>query len=199
MVHAGTAGRYSPPGYAVAVSSAMSNLLKRIAEERDQGAFAELFRTFGPKVKAMLMRSGADPATAEDIAQETLLSVWRKAHLFSEGKGSVATWLFTIARNLRIDRLRREMPWQELSDRELDTPEAGPDPEQSVGDEEEYARVRVSLSSLPEDQRQILILAFHQGLSHSEIAEKLELPLGTVKSRMRLGYQRIRSALEEQK
>lgn len=197
MVHARAAGRYAPPAYAVAISSAMSDLLKRIAEERDQGAFAELFRTFGPKVKAMLMRSGADAATAEDIAQETLLSVWRKAHLFVEGKGSVATWMFTIARNLRIDRLRREVPWQELSERELETPETAPDPEQSIGDEQEFARVRASLSTLPDEQREVLVLAFQQGLSQTQIAERLELPLGTVKSRMRLGYQRIRSALDE--
>ena len=198
MVHVRTAGSYTAPRYAVAISSAMSDLLKKIAEERDQGAFAELFRAFGPKVKAMLMRSGADAATAEDIAQETLLSVWRKAHLFTEGKGSVATWMFTIARNLRIDRLRREVPWQELSERELETPETSPNPEQSVGDDEEFARVRTSLTTLPEDQREVLVLAFHQGLTHSQIAERLNLPLGTVKSRMRLGYQRIRSALEEQ-
>ncbi|KAB2847113.1 MAG: sigma-70 family RNA polymerase sigma factor [Hyphomicrobiaceae bacterium] len=174
----------------------MSDLMKRVAVERDEGAFAELFRIFGPKVKAMLMRSGADAAMAEDIAQETLLSVWRKAHLFSEVKGSAVTWMFTIARNLRIDRLRREVPWQELSERELETPESSPDPEQSVGDEEEFARVRSSLSTLPEEQREILVLAFQQGLSHSEIAGRLNLPLGTVKSRMRLGYQRIREALE---
>ena len=175
----------------------MSDLLRRIAVERDQEAFRELFRAFGPRVKAMLMRRGADAAAAEDIAQETLLTVWRKAHLFVDTKGSVATWMFTIARNLRIDRLRREFVWQELSDQELQEPEDAPSPEDRVGDAEQFARVRAELAQLPDEQKLILTLAFHEGLSHSEIAGRLGLPLGTVKSRMRLGYQRIRTALEE--
>ena len=99
---------------------------------------------------------------------------------------------------MRVDPKFLAWLGQELSERELETPETSPNPEQSVGDDEEFARVRTSLTTLPEDQREVLVLAFHQGLTHSQIAERLQLPLGTVKSRMRLGYQRIRSALEEQ-
>jgi hypothetical protein len=99
-----------------AVRSVMADLLRRVADEADPAAFRELYQTYGPRVKAYMMRQGADAALAEDLAQETLLTVWRRASLYVDERGSVATWIFTIARNLRIDRLRREMPWQALPD-----------------------------------------------------------------------------------
>src|SRR5262245_36499355 len=86
--------------------------IDKIAASRDQDAFRTLFLTFGPKVKAMMLRHGADVETAEEIAQETMIAVWRKAHLFVESKGSISTWIYTIARNLRIDRIRRQPVWQ---------------------------------------------------------------------------------------
>src|SRR6185437_9761042 len=88
----------------------MADLLQRIAERADIAAFRELYQTYGPRVKAYMMRQGADAGTAEDLAQETLFTVWRRASLYTADKGSAATWIFTIARNLRIDRLRREVP-----------------------------------------------------------------------------------------
>ena len=100
----------------------MADLLRRVAEQADPAAFRELYQTYGPRVKAYMMRQGADAATAEDLAQETLLTVWRRASLYAEDKGSAATWIFAIARNLRIDRLRREMPWQELPEGRLEQP-----------------------------------------------------------------------------
>jgi RNA polymerase sigma-70 factor (ECF subfamily) len=92
----------------------MSGLLQRVAHDHDPRAFSELFLKYGPRVKAMMMRQGADAGTAEDIAQDTMLAVWRKAHLFAENKGSITTWIYTIARNLRIDRLRRQVIWQDI-------------------------------------------------------------------------------------
>jgi RNA polymerase sigma factor (sigma-70 family) len=106
----------------------MADLLRRVAEQADPEAFRELFDTYGPRVKAYMMRQGADAATAEDLAQETLLAVWRRASLYVADKGSAATWIFAIARNMRIDRLRREMPWQELPEERAEQPssEAAP-------------------------------------------------------------------------
>src|SRR5215510_7887209 len=92
----------------------MADLLQRIAERADPAAFRELYEAYGPRVKAYMMRKGADAGTAEDLAQETLLTVWRKAALYAGDKGSITTWVFTIARNLRIDRLCSEVPWQGL-------------------------------------------------------------------------------------
>lgn len=145
-----------------------------------------------------MMRQGADPAMADELAQETLLTVWNKAALYSQAKGSPTNWIFTIARNLRIDRLRRETPWQELTDQHAETLEANNIPaDDAVTTSQHQQRVQQALANLPEEQREVLILAYVDALPHSEIAARLSLPLGTVKSRVRLAYQKIRTALED--
>jgi RNA polymerase sigma-70 factor, ECF subfamily len=176
----------------------MADLLRRVAEQADTAAFRELYQTYGPRVKAYMMRRGADAGTAEDLAQETLLTVWRRASLYTADKGSAATWIFTIARNLRIDRLRREVPWQELSEEHQERA-AGDEalPDEALAEKERQTRVRAVLTSLPPDQQEVVSLSYLEGLSHGEIAERLKLPLGTVKSRMRMAYQKIRSGLED--
>jgi RNA polymerase sigma-70 factor (ECF subfamily) len=174
----------------------MADLLRRVAERADPAAFRELYETFGPRVKAYMMRKGADAGTAEDLAQETLLTVWRKAALYADDKGSMTTWVFAIARNLRIDRLRREVPWQELPETRLAEASADASPDEALAEKERQARVRAALAGLPDDQRQVVALAYLEGLTQSEIAVHLGLPLGTVKSRMRIAYQKVRAALE---
>jgi RNA polymerase sigma-70 factor, ECF subfamily len=174
----------------------MADLLQRIAERADPAAFRELYEAYGPRVKAYMMRKGADAGTAEDLAQETLLTVWRKAALYAGDKGSMTTWVFAIARNLRIDRLRREMPWQELPEGRLAEASAEPLPDEAMAEKERQERVQAALAELPPEQKDVVSLAYLEGLSHSEIAERLGLPLGTVKSRMRIAYQKIRQALE---
>ncbi|MDX2306850.1 MAG: sigma-70 family RNA polymerase sigma factor [Hyphomicrobium sp.] len=176
----------------------MADLLQKVAECRDIEAFRKLFQVYGPRVKSYMMRQGADATTAEDLAQETLLTVWRKAALYSDEKGSATTWIFTIARNLRIDRLRREMVWQPLPDNREEEASDEPGPEDEVASRELRDRVRGALGQLPPDQSEVVSLSYIEGLSHSEIAERLGLPLGTVKSRMRLAYQKIRDAVEDQ-
>ena len=173
----------------------MANLLRRVAERADNEAFRELYETYGPKVKAYMMRQGADAGTAEDLAQETLLTVWRKASLYAGHKGSMSTWIFTIARNLRIDRLRREVPWQELPHWRLAQPSEDAPPDEALAGKQQQERIRAALAELPAEQREVLVLAFIDGLSHSEIAARLALPLGTVKSRVRIAYQKVRAAL----
>ncbi len=175
----------------------MPDLLHRIAEQADPAAFRELYQAYGPRIKAYMMRRGADAATAEDLAQETLLTVWRRASLYAEDKGSAATWIFTIARNLRTDRLRREVPWQELPEGRAEQAGSEMAPDEALAEKERQVRVRAALASLPADQREVVALSYLEGLSHGEIAGRLGVPLGTVKSRMRIAYQKIRVALED--
>jgi RNA polymerase sigma-70 factor (ECF subfamily) len=178
----------------------MSDLLSLIATTRSEEAFRKLYEEYGPRIRNYMMRQGADVALAEELAQETLLAVWRKAALYSPEKGTPTTWMFTIARNLRIDRLRRETPWQELTDEHVASiPSQDTAPDVAASDRQRESRVRAVLKDLPPDQLEVVTLAFIDGLSHSEIAERLGLPLGTVKSRIRLAYQKVRTGLEDLK
>jgi RNA polymerase sigma-70 factor, ECF subfamily len=188
------------PGLAVADAlgrEAMADLLQRVAERGDVGAFQTLFGTYAPRVRSYMIRQGADATTAEELAQETLLTVWRKAGLYNGEKGSATTWIFTIARNLRIDRLRRDLPWQELPVGHDEEQSDDLSPEEALSEIERGGRVRAALAKLPPDQSEVVSLSYLDGLSHSEIADRLRLPLGTVKSRMRLAYQKIRDCVED--
>ena len=193
--------RARPPSRAATNMSGklMADLLQLVAVDRDIEAFRELFQSYAPRVKSYMMRQGADANTAEELAQETLLTVWRKAALYSGEKGSPTTWIFTIARNLRIDRLRREFPWQELPEGHNETASTDIAPDEAVSESERRVKVQAALATLPDDQHEVVSLSYIEGLSHSEIAERLGLPLGTVKSRMRLAYQKIRDAVEDLK
>jgi RNA polymerase sigma-70 factor (ECF subfamily) len=162
---------------------------------RDRAAFAALFAHFAPRVKAYLLRLGAPPAVAEDLAQEALLSLWRKAHLFDPAKASAATWLFTIARNLRIDAIRRERR-PELDPEDF-LPEAAPGADHCLVLADDEARLRAALKALPADQIQVVELSFFADKPHSEIAAELDIPLGTVKSRLRLAMARLKRALKD--
>ena len=177
----------------------MAEFLHRIAAKGDVEAFRELFEMYAPRVKAYMMRQGADANTAEELAQETLLTVWRKAALYSGDRGSATTWIFTIARNLRIDRLRKEMTWVELPEGRAEQASDDPHPDDTITEKERSKRVQSALAELPADQHEVVALSYVEGLSHSEIAGRLGLPLGTVKSRMRLAYMKIRGAVEDLK
>ena len=172
-------------------------LIARIAAVRDEAAFKRLFASLGPRVKAMIVRQSGDAQLAEDLTQEAMLTVWRKAALYEPGKGSVATWVFTIARNLRIDRLRRERVFQELDNDGAEEASDAPLPDEQLESVQVQERMRQVLAELPPEQVEVVMLAYVEGMSHSEIAGKLKLPMGTVKSRMRLAYQKIRTAFED--
>jgi RNA polymerase sigma-70 factor, ECF subfamily len=173
-----------------------ADLLHRIAQSRDQKAFSDLFDHFAPRVKSFMMRKGSNPEQAEDLVQEAMVLVWTKAALFTADKGSVSTWIFTIARNLRIDRLRREKSQLYTDLEDFDAPDERQGAEESLGRLQEDNHVSKALSQIPADQRDLLILSFVEDVPQSEIAKRLNIPLGTVKSRMRLGYQRLRKILE---
>lgn len=170
-----------------------------IAQRRDRSAFTVLFARFAPRVKSFLMRRGAGEALAEELAQETLLAVWRKAERFDPSKGSAEAWIFTIARNAAIDASRRQMG-QTAARLELEHEPQGEPPER--GDAVLVAaqsadRLNRAMRSLPGDQLEVLRLAFFEDCSHSQIASKLRLPIGTVKSRLRLAVQRLRGLVED--
>lgn len=180
-------------------SFSMADFLQRIAERGDVEAFRKLFQSYAPRVKSYMMRQGADANTAEELAQETMMAVWRKAGLYSVEKGSATTWIYTIARNLRIDRLRRELTWVALPESHDQIASTDALPDDVLTEHERKMRVQAALAGLPQDQLEVVSLSYIEGLSHSEIAERLGLPLGTVKSRMRLAYQKIRDLVEDLK
>ena len=172
---------------------AMDALLRRVAEAKDRAAFAALFDHFAPRIKSYLMRLGAPPSQAEDLAQEAMLSLWRKAHLFDPSKASAATWLFTIARNLRIDAIRREKR-PELDPQDFQ-PEAEPDADEVMTLAADEGRLRAALKTLPPDQAAVIEQSFFADKPHSQIASEQGIPLGTVKSRLRLAMARLKATL----
>jgi RNA polymerase sigma-70 factor, ECF subfamily len=178
-------------------NDAYCELLTRVAVSRDRAAFAALFDHFAPRVKSFMMRKGSSADQAEDLVQETLIAVWNKAAMFSTDRGSVSTWIFTIARNLRIDRLRRERSQLYTDLEDFDAPDLRTGAEESLGRLQEDNHVSIALAQIPDEQRQLLILSYVEDVPQSEIATRLNIPLGTVKSRMRLGYQRMRKILEQ--
>ena len=172
-----------------------NDLLKRVGLTQDRDAFASLFATFAPRIKAYMMKIGSDPASSEEITQETFIRVWRKAGQFDPKKASAVTWIFTIARNLRIDRLRKENRPTFDPDDPIFFPETSQTPLENIEQSDIVERVKASIGSLPEDQREVVQLSFIEGLSHQEIANAIGLPLGTVKSRLRLSFVKLRHAL----
>jgi len=162
-----------------------------IARSADRSAFARLFGHFAPRVKSYMLRLGAAPEAAEELAQEAMLSVWRKAALFDPARAGASTWIFAIARNLRIDAIRRERR-PKIEDDPTDAPEAEAAADAVVEAGQRDARLREAVAVLPADQAEVVKLSFFQDKAHSEIARDLDLPLGTVKSRLRLALNRLR-------
>ena len=168
-------------------------LVKQVHLEQDKAAFAALFRHFAPRVKAFLMKSGAGEAMAEECTQEVMATLWQKAHLFDPSRANVSTWVFTIARNKKIDAIRRQkrpepedLPWG---------PEAEPDQADVISLRQETTKLAEAVAKLPEKQRELVEKAYFGDLSHSEIAAETGLPLGTIKSRIRLALERLRHAM----
>ena len=180
-----------------ALSIGMAELLNRIAQKRDKNAFKELFLSYAPRVKGMFLKQGVDMETAEELTQETLLTVWRKAELYSSQHGSAATWIFTIARNLRIDRLRSEKIWAVMDYTEIDHVSEDKLQDEAFWETQRKDQLNIVLKELPKEQYDIVKLSYIEGKSHNEIAEQLDVPLGTVKSRIRLAYKKIKTMLEE--
>lgn len=170
-------------------------LLLAISGDRDRTAFAALFATFAPRLKAWLRRGGCTAEQAEDLVQETMLAVWRKAGTFDPNRATAATWLFAIARNQRIDAMRRA----KIPAPDGDDPSAAPAepvaPDQAFEMSDRESRVRAALRALPAEQADVIRLSFFEDRPHAEIERSLGIPLGTVKSRLRLAMTRLRACL----
>lgn len=173
--------------------------MRSIATIGDRGAFAMLFAHFAPRVKAYLMQLGAETSAAEDLMQEVMLTVWRRAESYDPALAGVSTWIFTIARNRRIDALRREKrPEFDPTDPAF-APDAPRPADDAVAAQQWETRLAAAIRQLPDEQADLLRLAFFEDRSHSDIAASLRLPLGTVKSRLRLAIARLRTRFEDER
>lgn len=168
-------------------------LMEKVRDQQDRAAFATLFQHFAPRVKAFLMKSGAAESLAEECTQDVMATLWTKSQMFDPTRASVSTWIFTIARNKKIDALRRlrrpepeDLTWG---------PEAEPDQSDVLVLRQESERLTQAIKELPEKQQDLIRQAYFGDLSHSEIAEITGLPLGTIKSRIRLALERLRHAM----
>ena len=175
----------------------LAELLASVAADRNRSSFEQLFEHFAPRLKSYMMRLGADAVLAEDLAQETMVKVWHKADLYDRSKAGASVWIFRIARNLRIDKLRR----QKFHEVELDSDEIARQGHYLESDSRaeslDAGRLPELVQELPPEQLEGVRLAFFEGLTHSEICEQLELPLGSVKSRLRLAFRKLRKAMGE--
>jgi RNA polymerase sigma-70 factor (ECF subfamily) len=169
-----------------------ADCVRRIAGAQDQAAFAVLFDFYGPRVKAFLLSRRIDPATAEDLAQEVMLTVWHKAGQYQADKAGVSTWVFTIARNRMIDHRRAEGRRKGLHAEDPSRMPEGPaTPEDDLFEKASAQQVARAMAELSGPQAEVMRLSFIEGESHHKIARRLALPLGTVKSRIRLARQRL--------
>lgn len=181
--------------YEITCPADLARLIEAVAAEHDRAAFTALFDYFAPRIKAVLMRSNTPPAAAEELAQDAMLTVWRKAALFDRTRAGASAWIFTIARNLRIDVARREQRGKVLELESSESLEPPQQPDEEFDTSEREQRVRAALTNLTDDQIKVVRLSFFEGKAHGDIARELELPLGTVKSRIRLAMNRLRDLL----
>ena len=171
----------------------MEECINAVASRKDRKAFKHLFESFAPKLKSFAMRNGVGVELAEEVVQETFIRIWRKADQFDAAKASASTWIYTIARNQRIDLLRkRHRPEPDFEDPAF-VPDEEPQPSDVIAQDEEADKLRNSIDELSPEQQAVLKLAFLEELPHVEVAKKLNIPLGTVKSRIRLALKHIRS------
>jgi RNA polymerase sigma-70 factor (ECF subfamily) len=184
---------------AMPTSEELNCLAEAVARQGDRQAFAALFKHFAPRVKSYLIRLGTAEGLAEELAQEAMVSVWRKAPSFDASRANVSTWIFTIARNLRVDHFRRVGNRATADTDELDgdaMPDDLPQPDDLLLTRQREAGVREAIARLPAEQAHVLRLSFFEEQPHSQIAETLGLPLGTVKSRVRLAVRHLRRLLD---
>lgn len=173
------------------------DLMEAVAENRDVAAFSELFKFYAPRLRAYLIRTGTSEGIVEELVQEVMLTAWRRATLYNRTQGGVSTWLYTIARNTFIDHIRRnKRPQYDANDTAADIDESA-DVEAEVSRREGAAQLHGALENLPPEQLETIKLFYFGHKTHSEIAAELNLPLGTVKSRVRLAVEHLRRHMKE--
>lgn len=193
-----TAWRPVKSGMDVHARERFASLALAVANDRDKAAFTELFDFFAPRLKSFLMRQNVGVVEAEEVVQEVMVILWQKAHLYSPEKSSLSTWLFRIARNRRIDAVRRRRDGGLDANEPLLLPSAPLGPDHIVENDDTERRVRDALTRLPQEQVELVRMAFFFGQSHSEISASTGLPLGTVKSRIRLAFGKLKLLLESE-
>ncbi len=173
----------------------LKSCMTAVALKRDPDAFETLFRYYGPKIRAYMLKRDGNRQSAEELMQETMVMIWNKAVQFDPARGNLSSWIFTIARNVRIDAFRRNnRPEFDPNDPAFVPDEVMP-ADQVLEADQQAQTLRYALTKLPPDQAELLRLSFYDELSHSTIARLLQLPLGTVKSRIRLAFSRLRDLL----
>jgi len=177
-------------------NSDYSSIIEQIANFKSKDAFVRLFNHFAPRIKSYLIKSGLTPNEAEDLSQETLITVWNKAKLFDSSKSAASTWIFTIGRNKRIDHLRRQKhPIPSQDDIPSDIDENSHDT--TLEKEQIFNIIKSEIKNLPIEQSDVLKKSFFEGKSHIQISKDLSIPLGTVKSRIRLAITSIRKKTKD--
>ncbi|PIT05849.1 RNA polymerase sigma factor RpoE [Bradyrhizobium nitroreducens] len=176
-----------------------ADLIGRVASDGDREAFKRLFEHFAPRIKGLMLKAGCSPDEAEEIAQNTMIAVWRKAHQFDPGTAGAPAWIFTIARNLRIDSFRRRARADRLqAGSELpDEPDQAEAVDVLISRGQDAARISSAIKQLSAEQSMVVRMSFIEERAHPEIASALGIPLGTVKSRIRLAMNRLRDILDE--
>ncbi|WP_299343689.1 sigma-70 family RNA polymerase sigma factor [uncultured Maritalea sp.] len=172
------------------------HLIAMVGSKQDRAAFQALFEHFAPRIKAMMLKGGVNMMQAEDLMQDVMMTVWRKSSQFSPDRGTVGAWIFTIARNARIDLFRKASSRPYVDVYEMEIADDGQSSDDAMLQVEREECVSAAMKELPQDQRDVIQLAFIADMSQSEIAKKLSLPIGTVKSRMRLAYGKLKGKLE---
>lgn len=173
------------------------DFIKKFQAEKKKKDFEIIFNFYAPKIKSLLVRNGADVTLAEDIMHDTMINIWDKIHLYNSDKGSFSSWIYTIARNNRIDLLRKKssQPYTDIS--EIDIPSDNENSQDIVERKSLTEQVKNSINLLPEKQRKVIELSFINDMTQDEIAVELNIPIGTVKSRMRLAYQKMKENLKD--
>lgn len=175
--------------------------LEQVALTKNRASFSILFSYYAPRVKSFLMNNKIDPNLAEEITQDVFLTLWRKANLYDSSKASASTWIFTIARNKRIDFIRKHSRMSYEEDEQLlslhDKSDDSDNAFDILDDKEKQKMIKAALKELPKEQSSLIKMSFFDNKSHSEIAKEIQLPLGTVKSRIRLAMNKLRGFIDE--
>ncbi len=194
-----TNARYRNPTKGSSISflntDTTETLALKVAEHRDKQAFRLLFAHFAPRIKSFLLKQKINGEMAEDLTQEVMVTLWHKAHMFDPSKARLSTWMFRIARNKFIDKVRRQKYIEVDVDDHIRSMEAPEKTDTAVIQNQDRARIMSAMEVLKPELRSVIQLSFYQDMSHSQISEQLDLPLGTVKSRMRIAFQKLRIEL----
>jgi RNA polymerase sigma-70 factor (ECF subfamily) len=175
----------------------MAIWLQAIAGQQDRASFEKLYNYIAPKLKSYMIKQGADTDTADDLAQEAMVKVWHKAGQYNPDKAAPTTWIYRIARNLQIDQLRKRKFFEVEFTAEADREDDGASGHERSTEQLDANKLHGMIDSLSDDQINVIQLAFFEGMTQSEICKKLDIPLGTVKSRMRQSFGKLRKVMGE--